>query len=39
MLYDTETGLAPKRSCYWSDYYATVKRNPLVTQRAPWVEA
>lgn len=39
LLYDTQSGLSPQRDCYWSTYYAAVKRAPHVTSLAPWVSA
>ncbi|GAB4813272.1 hypothetical protein N2152v2_000318 [Parachlorella kessleri] len=38
-IYNTAEGggLTPQRSCYWSNYYASVSRDPAVTQLAPWV--
>ena len=30
-------GFVPPRSCYWSDYYSTHRRDPDNICPAPWV--
>lgn len=30
-------GFAPRRHCYWSEYYDTHGRNPENVTAAPWV--
>ena len=39
VLYDTgsSVGLAPPRSCYWSDFYQRQGRDPANVSPAPWV--
>ena len=39
VLYDTQSsvGLAPARSCYWSDFYQRQQRDPANVCPAPWV--
>ena len=39
VLYDTDSsvGLAPARSCYWSDFYQRQTRDPSNVCPAPWV--
>lgn len=39
MLYDTETGFAPRRQTYWSSYYDQNERTPEDVQPSPWVVA
>ena len=37
MLWDTEKGMSPPVSCYWSNYYKVHKREPDNLTPAPWV--